>query len=127
MKGKKGKKRLATASTDRRGLHSGQGLTSAYCLLKSNVGSNFSHADVLSPLWLRGPLPFGPYPHAPSLFRTAIAITFPLCLVPAREVFFLFFSLHLEPLQDNVNFDIAVAATNPPRCHLNTTATSPIP
>ncbi len=53
--------------------------------LKSNMGSNFSHTVVLSPPWLlRGPLPFGLYPHAPSLFCTAIAITFLLCLVPAR-------------------------------------------
>ena len=60
-----------------------EGLLSAQ-KLKSSMGSNFSHTIVLSPLWLYGPLPFGLYPHALSLFHTAIAIIFLLCLVPAR-------------------------------------------
>src|SRR6266702_3836405 len=88
-------KRKKRASTDRRGLHGRRGQRLTVCTvctarklksrkLKSNVGSNFSHTVVLSPLWLRGPLTFGPYPCAPSLFRPAIAITFPLYLVPAR-------------------------------------------
>src|SRR6266702_1058645 len=48
MKGKKGKKR---ASTDRRGLHGGRGLTVCPVCTKTKVecGSNISHAVVLSP------------------------------------------------------------------------------
>src|SRR6266702_3433683 len=124
-KKRKGKKRLATVSMDRR-LHSRQGRltvfpTPLYC----------------SPLWLRGPLPFGLYPHAPLLFHTAIAITFLLCLVPA---FFLFspFILNLCRTMSTVispSLPPPLACTlaipcchchQPCHCHLNTTATSPI-
>src|SRR6266702_3739568 len=132
-KKEKGKKRLAAASTDRREgaarqLHGGT--RRAYCLhekLKSSMGSNFSHAVVLSPPFGPPPLatwpsPIWPVSYAPSLFRTAIALTFPLCLVPA----FFFFALHLEPLQDNVNCDITVAATSP-SAHTGHTPSSPPP
>src|SRR6266702_470299 len=93
-KKEKGKKRLAAASTDRREgaarqLHGGT--RRAYCLhekIKSSMVSNFSHAVVLSPPFGPPPLatwpsPIWPVSYAPSLFRTAIALTFPLCLVPA--------------------------------------------
>ncbi len=85
MKGKKGKKERAQIGGDCT-VDKDEGVLSAPSAqkLKSNVGSNFSHAIVLSPLWLHGPLTFGLYPHAPSLFCPAIAITFLLCLVPAR-------------------------------------------
>src|SRR6266702_4152992 len=101
MKGKKGKR----ASTDRRGLHSGRGLNVCTVCMKTKVErgkweTTFPMPLYCPPLWLRGPLPFGPYPHALHSFVPAIAITFLLCLVPARYVFFLFFSLHLVLLHD---------------------------
>ncbi len=87
MKGKKGKKERAWIGGDCT-VDEDEGLLSALSAqkLKSNMGSNFSHAVVLSQgaLWLRGPLTFGLYPCAPSLFHPAIAITFLLYLVPAR-------------------------------------------
>ncbi len=86
-----------------------EGLLSAQKTKVERGKQLFPCHHVVPPLWLCGPLPFGLYPHAPSLFHTAIALTFLLCLVPA----FFFFALHLEPLQDNVNCDITVTATSP--------------
>src|SRR6266702_1442021 len=148
-KKEKGKKRLAAASTDRREgaarqLHGGT--RRAYCLhekLKSSMGSNFSHAVVLSPPFGPPPLatwpsPIWPVSYAPSLFRTAIALTFPLCLVPA----FFFFSPFISNLCRTMSTAISPSPPPPlartlaiprrrrhqPRhCHLHTAATSPIP
>ncbi len=59
------------------------GLLCLHEKLKSSVGSNFSHAVVLSPFGYVAS-PTWPVSSTPSFFRTAIALTFPLCLVPAR-------------------------------------------
>src|SRR6266702_3210582 len=128
-KKEKGKKRLAAASTDRREgaarqLHGGT--RRAYCLhekLKSSVGSNFSHAVVLSP-------PFG-YMALSHLARIlmplhsfVLQLPSPSCCVWSQLSFF--FTLHLEPLQHNFNCDITVTTTSP-SAHTGHTPSSPPP
>ena len=64
-------KRKKRASTDRRGLHGRQRLTvcTVTVCTKTKVErgkweTTFPMPSYCPPLWLRGPLPFGPYPHA---------------------------------------------------------------
>src|SRR6266571_3624886 len=101
MKGKKGKKR---ASMDRRGRPCtvDKGLLSALSArkLKSNVGSNFSHTVVLSPL---SPFDYVALSHLACILMPlhSFVLQLPLssrCVWCQLDKFsFFFFSLHLEP------------------------------
>src|SRR6266702_3516378 len=125
MKGKKEKKEQAWIGGD---CMADEGLLSALSArkLKSNVGSNFSHTVVLSPF------DYVALSHLACILMPLHSFVLQLpspsrCVWCQLDKFsFFFFSLHLEPLQDNVNCDIAVAATSP-LAHTGHNPSSPPP
>ena len=107
-------KRKKRASMDRRGLHGGRGLTVCTVCTKTKVKcgkwvTTFPMLLYCPPLWLRGPLPFGLYPHA--LHSFVLQLPSPSCYVWCQLDKFSFF---FSPFISNL-------------CRTMSTAISPLP
>ncbi len=95
-------KRKKRASMDRRGLHGGRGLTVCTVCTKTKVEcgkwvTTFPMLLYCPPLWLRGPLPFGLYPHA--LHSFVLQLPSPSCYVWCQlDKFSFFFSPFISNL-----------------------------
>src|SRR6266581_3195296 len=109
-------KRKKRVSMDRRGLHGGRGLTVCTVCMKTKVErgkweTTFPTPLYCPPIWLRGPLPFGLYPHA--LHSFVLQLPSPSCCVWCQlDKFSFFFSPFISNLCRTMS--TAISPSPPP-------------
>src|SRR6266702_4217077 len=127
MKGKKGKKDLQQQAQIGGGCTADEGLLALTVCTKTKVERGkklFPCLRIVPPLWLRGPLPFGPYPHAPSLFRILQLPSPSRCVWCQLDKFSFFFSPFIWNLCRTMSTAIS---PSPPPTPVTATSTLPLP